>query len=1300
MNPVSPWLAALAEQCLLFYLGRNSYDGIQVEDHEGCLNFSIRGLVMSAIIEKWGQGEEGDRATLTDSMNHIDAIFSRDSLNEHEATSPCPSTIKYGPKRQLIDLLDVKLALLYSTKSSDIELRVNRFRIRWNEVTKGEPPKPKLKKAPAIKCLMKEACRRTQTGSADARPNGQEDVALAVPSAPQFDQPVPPGSQIEPMGSQLFSQVLSNTNYDAQRYNSKETRVSLNKEAMLQLLKPSDGPNKTKPDSHSPSLGDSHSRQSPSQNGRTPIESGTPFTYKPWSTSADAACTDPSDANSLRPNTCNDTLEPLAIERQLSSSSTGLVDRDATANGDVQQNHDLSKKRQRDSMDVSLQASYDNTDSQTQRKSVIQAPSNKRQRIDTEDTTKANLNGTKKVLNEPAPKSVLSEVPDLPVHDLLPDPWDGMTKIPANDVHIPKEQTDLFEPLVWIQQVSSESAPLCHVPPRLLSRWNDVAQRRKLLAEKEDRRIENPIPTPQDTYRSESVAESEISSQSSEPLSGWSEASEKVPPDSPSPTKSRNIKEGTTPSGTQSSAYQIANDSDVDMVNGSRATSRSAREAAASQIVPDTVAQRQSQAPDESTIISRETEFQPQDSGDDPSHEHNNSGSRIENAEQTSNQIPEAQGGMRSGSPPAAPESLSLESSGDESDEDEMETSVPYGLGASIPPSSQPEQQIGSSGNSSGLLLPRILGKPSTLGKGVQVVETPAVQTTHSLREEGNEAVEPELSSTQPSSQAAKTSSQSRILATYHSQETSTQSDPSQEVQTPSLPIEGESLRVDVLGTQIQTSASHTTSQETPKSHTEFVLDSSKTAQREWDSSMFGSQPSANPLSFASSHPQPMSQLNELSQNFMREMSSLDGTTYFPGTSLGDSSGWTAPDAESPSKPPKTKQTKGIDTRMAFQSPNGELVARRQSFIDKPDQTAQALMFYEKFCNDYPLYFGDFAHFIEMCAKLQGLRENGALKRSFLWDDFVIMNLEEYQHHVEECASQDSKILKYEDFFCSNFSRPRHKKRSLTTRAVNVTASQFAPPDSTTSSNQPPPCPAHTQGKFTNPSFTASLVDKLSDLHTRSFDTTSASGVFDGPSSKTDVSAATQPAVQVKLEQDVPSTEVLDSQAPTTSSDGQNPVLPSSEQWGNSTQHDEDDTQVKPEMSDVDMSEADDSQEVDNTHHRTASIELGDDSEDRHSSHVSLPTASTKAPAEVATSTEDVQQEAQRPRPWFRSLRNIFPTGPVWSDDPNTPFKRWAREDQNVLQELNRRGGAKIQLDEKGVICRPTYKSEQSPGSI
>ncbi|KAJ0423968.1 hypothetical protein BJY00DRAFT_277784 [Aspergillus carlsbadensis] len=55
---------------------------------------------------------------------------------------------------------------------------------------------------------------------------------------------------------------------------------------------------------------------------------------------------------------------------------------------------------------------------------------------------------------------------------------------------------------------------------------------------------------------------------------------------------------------------------------------------------------------------------------------------------------------------------------------------------------------------------------------------------------------------------------------------------------------------------------------------------------------------------------------------------------------------------------------------------------------------------------------------------------------------------------------------------------------------------------------------------------------------------------------------------------------------------------------------------------------------------------------------------------------------------WFLSLRNIYPAEPVWSDDANTPFKKWARADQNVFSVRHRRGGAHVSTDEQGVIQR------------
>lgn len=50
MNPASPWIAALAEQCLSFYLGRNNQDEIHVEDVDGCLRFSDRKATLKAAI--------------------------------------------------------------------------------------------------------------------------------------------------------------------------------------------------------------------------------------------------------------------------------------------------------------------------------------------------------------------------------------------------------------------------------------------------------------------------------------------------------------------------------------------------------------------------------------------------------------------------------------------------------------------------------------------------------------------------------------------------------------------------------------------------------------------------------------------------------------------------------------------------------------------------------------------------------------------------------------------------------------------------------------------------------------------------------------------------------------------------------------------------------------------------------------------------------------------------------------------------------------------------------------------------
>jgi hypothetical protein len=49
MDPVKPWIAPLAERCLLFYLGRSD-NGIQMEDLGGSLRFSICDFIQQTAI--------------------------------------------------------------------------------------------------------------------------------------------------------------------------------------------------------------------------------------------------------------------------------------------------------------------------------------------------------------------------------------------------------------------------------------------------------------------------------------------------------------------------------------------------------------------------------------------------------------------------------------------------------------------------------------------------------------------------------------------------------------------------------------------------------------------------------------------------------------------------------------------------------------------------------------------------------------------------------------------------------------------------------------------------------------------------------------------------------------------------------------------------------------------------------------------------------------------------------------------------------------------------------------------------
>ncbi|KAJ5500270.1 hypothetical protein N7453_009321 [Penicillium expansum] len=1329
MNPVSPWIAALADQCLSFYLGQNDQDEVQVEDVDGCLSFTIRKLTLkTAVVVSWEQGEHNHRATFTDSKNQIDAIISRDSPDAQGATSPCPPSVKGGP-RHLVELSDIKLIFTYSAASPDVCLHVNRLTIHRNAVPKGDVPKPKLKKAAALRSLMTMVCEKIQQTREHAGPNSQTNTGLIDPFVSQRDQAMP-HSQNNSVSQSLFSQPPPNMRHSAPKSYSMAKSVSLNGSSDLLGL-----------------LTTSHPIQAKDTATREPIEAhglpltGTQPSFQRLSTNTtDATRVSKSAANPHYTNIERDVDNFIAECKVQVTTSPNESDyrgqAHSVATGDNQQ---FSKKRHRSSADAPSQAAHgDDLDSQNWQSSNT-LPCKKRQRIDAREVIPADPTEFEQVQNKTVPSlprvQIVSTKADI-VCLSATNPWEGMTKIPLSEVDIPKDQAELLEGLKWIPQDPGVSAPLCHVPPHLLTQWNNIARRRQHLAEEqeaeeqeaeeqeaeeqeaeeqeaeeqeaEEQEAEEQEAEEKEVEEEEQVSERALTPTQEDPYTSpipWSPSPDRTPArdvlprDTASPpTYIRPTRNLSTPNRTQHSIDRSAEDGNVSMVNVScNAPSQTGQEdidlSKGGMISAD---QQRSPSPEEVTRKPKNSVSSDHDPGDDPFPRHNASKSLDVVNAQPSSTIQEH---FHNESSPAenAPSKSELrdESSSDESDEPEMETYVPFALGGSLPLSSQPEQELTSSGPS----LPRFVGGT------IQVVETPAVHTTSLNPEKKSKqrAVFQAPSSQQPYSQALKTSPSSRILNTYRSQDSHGHSDISQEAPNPSLPVlEDESLRVDVLGTQTQTSSVHAPSQATVQSSSDVVLDSSRPAQRQRGSSIFYLDASDDPSSFpyASYHSLPTSQLHGPSQDSSRGPFSLDGASQLPGLSPMELTTWVATHGESPSKSSRPPRCENADAgQKASHSPNVELVARRQGFIGKSDKYAEAQTIYEKFCNDYSLYSGDFAHFTEMCSKLQTMRQRGQLQRSFLWDDFVIQHLEEYPRYFTESASQESKPLVYEDFFCSTFPRPRHKKRSLTAHGVEIVASQFVPAPHQVTIQGEVAQDIAIQNEVANPSFTASLVEKLSTLHAQSFgdvpvpDISMPTATQSSPSPSISTSSH---SMELKVESDDSFNEQIDSQIITSSND-QKPVFSShDEEMIDATQYDADNIRIAPDANDVEMAETgmdeiDETQERDDTHHETASIELGDDTDDHRIS------TSPAAPAALGSLNVAEPERPRQRRPWFRSLRNIFPTGPVWSDDPDTPFKRWARQDQNVLQELKRRGGARVLTDEKGVIRWPTYNQEKNP---
>lgn len=830
------------------------------------------------------------------------------------------------------------------------------------------------------------------------------------------------------------------------------------------------------------------------------------------------------------------------------------------------------------------------------------------------------------------------------------DPWAGLTRIRSHDIRIPEDQKWLLEDKrCWVPPSPGMDLPRGHVPPLLLEGWNKTMLQRKHFSQAKDSGhaiSETPYPYEMSLSPSADSASDVGSEEGSLP---WSSSPadhntrNQLPADS-SPARTRRVpKEAKFPNPNEDTA------GDIQSLRG-----------------PDTVDNiKESVLPEPEDAVKRDAD------PDDSSHP---------NHQQVNPSV------LDSGNI-AWPQDPVDGSDGSDSDLP-MDTSVPcplLGSSQQAQQTSQFEQETASSGHS----LPGLAAQEQ-----IQVLETPVADLGR-LRANGvhsggsrKDGAGEDYGSQQRSSQAAKSSPQSRISNTYGSNENGPKGHPSQEASNSSL--EGEiGSNIHVMGTQV--SNDNWPAQQTAlQSPFTLVLDSSERKYRERSAPTSASASLAAP-SQPSEPSQPISSNLEIPysqadghghgsglQSSPRDSRSHNGTDIGRVHTLKRSASEIEDDHLSPSKRHKHVPQEGGHTNKSNgrEPPNPDTATRRQGYIRGSAKPDDALLVHEKFQLHYPSYTGDFAHFTKLCSKLQSLRAMGKLQRSFLWDDFVIVHSREYPHYLEECYSTDTKPLGYEEYFTSNFSRPSYRRRSLTASAIDLCAAQYVRPDQ--SSEAPNLAAVHGE---VGTSFTHSLVDKFSHFHAHSLGTPTQNS-----HSSVDVDhmtvATTSPHRDLDAAVIEPKSDAVEDQSSGVSCV---PPTPPADVTHQQVHHDEfapnahgpednDDQDLHVKMEDP---------------HQAASVIPGEGTHE--------PASPQESPDNELEASGEPESEPDSPNEnWFVSLRHLRPSGPVWSDDRNTAFKAWARADQNVLSERRRRGGRYLAVDEQGVIQRTTTRHRQT----
>ncbi|KAJ5132124.1 hypothetical protein N7448_006282 [Penicillium atrosanguineum] len=1338
-----PWIAQVVGVCLSFYLGESPRSAIEIEDDGASLHFNVINFTDAAIVAEWGLGSLSDTAVLMDSNNQIDATISQESLAtlqvELESLKPID-----GPKKHRIKLLDFRLVFQYST--ADVRLHINQFCIDWDNGPLKYLPTKKLRKEKTLRSVLERARQKATNSRRIPNPN------IPVSPVPRPDESVthnqyqPDERQSSPVNAvssqQLFSQMPRD---DCCTGNppSKPGRSLLRAPAeLLQRLMPSsrsffgttsrdslprqdelsDHKGSTQPicgddrvanklqllSPLAPRLNDRSqgsafaSRIGSGSEGKTVYESFEPLGLSSQRIPIGSASDEDEDKNSVSSQIPRGGLNDATVHEANRTEEDSL----ATQHPATQPLHAVEgpfpRKRQRESVDTQPKLADDEN---ARQKSKGDSPLLKRQRIDipqatlkelpevgkpAEDksgTSHAEAKSTKADYVNPEPAPICSS------RSNRVNPWEGIEMIASNEVFIPKDQANLLEEKLWIPPMPNEQMPQGHVPPSLLRQWNSIAERRHRQTEEAKPILEQP-PTPtQDTVMS---SDNDDSGSEGTPID-WTPTPEKSRfenrlPDSSPVRQSSFIGIKPVPSLGWNAAHQAnKHDYQGDATGFKKGFNRLIRHTEASQsasgesAAEDPRSLEGNDADADKIMASVEAsliEFGQGDANLDQSdHSLSLEGQASYQAPELSEKSPTQLSSLESAIQP------NQDDSGDESDESIMDTSVPLGLGESWPDPTQ-STQVERDAASSGASL------PGANGNRVQVVETPA---NNNGRLRGNEPSNQESElrpphTQMPSSQAKKTSSPSRVLNTYPYYGSYEKSQISNEGLDPSSHPTGDgSPRIDVEGTQTQNSSTNVPSQNTTQSQ-EIVLDSSGPAYRHQNIPWSGQQATAEPLCllFASSNEPASTQLNEQNQRPMEGYISPDVPMISSQVSTTGCFNIPVPDQDySPSKSQRilpldneTVSEKSTDTQ---NTQNAALVARRLAHIGNPEKVAQAKEIYKRFCDDYSAYTGDFDHFIELCSRLQAVRADGKLQRSFLWDDFIIMHLQQYSSHIEQRVSQDSTTLMYEEFFLLNFTHPIHRKRSLAAHSVEIAASQFIPTELVPliASSQVQLDPPAAQNEVTVSSFATNLAENPPNLHAEPIKEVTLGSL---PDTVSPYFVPSSPVDSVSIKVEGLGSNYHDSRDDpiySMESDETRDVKPTLHSLEPSFEQPPDNPHdVRNDADDDHVGEIEET-DLEDTYHETASVELGDES------FLSTPPASSSRALPIPVMSPEAKYEDEN---WFVSLRHIRPKGPVWSDDHNTPFKRYAEADQNVLTDRLRRGGAKILLDDKGVIRRAIHR--------